>query len=119
MHGVFTGYGYDDYGGASNNNTEEEDVTTEGYVRLNKALIGAGLKSLLPEDVVPFLTNELGWRVQKTSGEVITPETNFLEVMVVSVTLERSAETGFPKPLGPPMQYPECTAGRPGGCSNP
>ncbi|KAG8918495.1 hypothetical protein FRC02_002331, partial [Tulasnella sp. 418] len=106
IHGVYTGYGIPD-------NTAD-DVEVEGFVRLNKALVASSLSSLGPEDVVPFLKSALGWRVQKISSEVISPsQFDFLEVAVCSVILERNTDEGFPKPVGPPVYYPECTAGRP------
>ena len=49
------------------------DDTTEGFVHLNNAIVKrSGLNSLEPEDVVPYLKENISWRVQKVSSGVVT-----------------------------------------------
>lgn len=48
------------------------DDTTEGFVHLNNAIVKrSGLDSLEPEDVAPYLKENLNWRVQKVSQGVM------------------------------------------------
>ncbi|KAG8919047.1 hypothetical protein FRC02_001965 [Tulasnella sp. 418] len=116
MHAVYAGSR--EYERGSNDNADEEDIVSEGYVHLNTALIESGIRSLLPEDVVPCLTSELGWRVQKVSGEVISlAQTSFLEIVVTSMIFECDADGGSRKPIGPPVDHHQCTTGRLGGYS--
>ncbi|KAG8939188.1 hypothetical protein FRC03_006496 [Tulasnella sp. 419] len=109
---------YTALGGAPGGEENKDDDVVEGFVHLNTALIESGIQSLFPDDVVPFLKGALGWRVQKMSGEVVPySQVDFLEIVVISVTMERSPDGGFPKPIGSPVYHYECTAGRPGGYS--
>ena len=49
------------------------DDTTEGFVHLSNAIVKrSGLNSLEPEDVVPYLKENISWRVQKVSSGVVT-----------------------------------------------
>ena len=48
------------------NCTNQQDVIVEGFVHLSRAIAQhSGLPSLDPEVVVPYLTHNLHWRVQK------------------------------------------------------
>ncbi|KAI0822060.1 tyrosinase [Trametes gibbosa] len=78
----------------------QADVIVEGFVHLNEAIekhwhADAGVggragtraldEALNPEDVKPFLSRELGWRVRRNDGIAVSLESlPFLEVMVVA-----------------------------------
>lgn len=109
---------------------------TEGFVHLNKAIAAqSGLNSFEPEGVVPFLKKNLSWRIQRVSATVLTASQGpnpsaqvdrsvidpdmlkSLEVTVLATPVGMKPGEIFPKPIGEPAPYKECTAGRAGGCS--
>ena len=52
----------------SDGNKSDERYVTEGFIPLNAALAKqTDLKSFEPDDVVPYLKENLHWRVQKVS----------------------------------------------------
>ncbi|KAG8983088.1 hypothetical protein FRB94_008587 [Tulasnella sp. JGI-2019a] len=117
MHGVYTddSGGYGGYGSSGQGgNTVDREV--EGYVKLNRALMRSGIPSFKEEDVIPYLRDNLGWRIQKVTGEVV-PISNLpsLEVEVLSSVLKRSPTDQVPMPIGSPKHHHEVTSGRPGG----
>ncbi len=57
--------------GRKYNRQSQGDDTTEGFVHLNNAIVKrSGLNSLEPKDVVPYLKENINWRVQKVSQEL-------------------------------------------------
>ncbi|KAF8964512.1 hypothetical protein BDZ97DRAFT_889457 [Flammula alnicola] len=96
-----------------NNHHRSGGYITEGFVHLNPAIVKrSGLGSLEPEDVVPYLTNELQWRVQKVDGSVAELES--LEVVVFATPLTYQPGEMFPVP-GEARRYNSITHGRHGG----
>ena len=54
------------------NCTNQQDLVTEGFVHLNRAITQhSGLPSLDPEVVEPYLTHNLHWRVQKVFTSIL------------------------------------------------
>ncbi|KAF8188951.1 tyrosinase [Pholiota molesta] len=89
------------------------DVTVEGFVHLTKYLSQhAGLPSLNPDVVEPYLTKELHWRVLKTDGSVGQLES--LEVSVYGTPMSFPDGAIFPVP-GSRRHFHGITHGRAGG----
>ncbi|KAF9477261.1 hypothetical protein BDN70DRAFT_810991 [Pholiota conissans] len=86
---------------------------TEGFVHLDNGIVKhSGLNSLEPNEVVPYLTRELDWRVQKIDGSIAHLDT--LEVVVFATPMTLPPGGMFPVP-GRPHRYNSITYGRPGG----
>jgi tyrosinase len=95
------------------NCTNQRDLVTEGFVHLNNAIAKhSGLGSLDPSVVEPYLTHNLHWRVQKTSGEAA--DLPSLEVAVIATPLSYPPGALFPVP-GHPHRHNQITHGRSGG----
>ncbi|KAK7036243.1 tyrosinase [Favolaschia claudopus] len=92
------------------------DVEVEGFVHLNDGIIEhSGLDSLEPEVVVPYLTHNLHWRVQKAGGEPVDlADVQSLEILVIATPLSFPPESDFPVP-GESEHHHGITHGRPGG----
>ncbi|KAF9267055.1 hypothetical protein L218DRAFT_716703, partial [Marasmius fiardii PR-910] len=78
----------------------QQDLTLEGFVHLNDAIVNhAGLPSLDPSVVEPYLTRELHWRVVKVSGEAVElSQLPSLEVTVIATKLDLPPGSLFPVP---------------------
>jgi len=89
----------------------------QGFVNLDRGILKhSGQNSLESNVVVPFLTNNLHWRVQKGDGTVV--ELPSLEVVVVATRVSLPPGARFPV-YEEPQPYPGITFGRPGGSRNP
>nr|BAF74396.1 tyrosinase [Pholiota nameko] len=89
------------------------NVVVEGFVHLTKYISEhAGLRSLNPEVVEPYLTNELHWRVLKADGSVGQLES--LEVSVYGTPMNLPVGAMFPVP-GNRRHFHGITHGRVGG----
>jgi len=95
----------------------DREHITEGFVLLNDAIAErSGLHSFDPSVVEPYLTKELGWRIQKVNGDAVDPkDLHSLEIVVTAQEIVLKPGEVFPKPVGVPQKYPEITRGRPGG----
>jgi len=95
---------------------EQADLVNEGFVHLNSAIAErSGLSSLDPNVVVPYLKENLHWRVQagdRTGVDISRLPS--LEVTVVSTPLTHAPGSIFPTP-GDPQYHHHITLGRPGG----
>ncbi|KAJ8091668.1 hypothetical protein AAF712_005919 [Marasmius tenuissimus] len=94
----------------------QQNITLEGFVHLNDAIVSmSGLNSLEPSVVEPYLTRELHWRAIKNSGEVIElSQLPSLEVTVIVTRLGLPPGSMFPVP----EETRHChgvTEGRPAG----
>ncbi|KAJ7620093.1 tyrosinase [Roridomyces roridus] len=92
------------------------DAEVEGFVHLNDGIIEHGhLDSLEPAVVVPYLTHNLHWRVQKAGGEPVDlANVPSLEVAVFATPLSLPPGSDFPVP-GESHHHRGVTHGRPGG----
>lgn len=101
-------------------------LMVSGTVPLTMALLReiveggeAGLEGLGEEEVVPFLREQLGWKVtmmmEEGGGEIPACEVPGLEVSVVSTEV-RIGEDGVPVYSGVYKGFPEVTMGKVGGC---
>ncbi|KAF9473594.1 tyrosinase [Pholiota conissans] len=89
------------------------DIVVEGFVHLTKYISQhAGLPSLNPEVVEPYLTKELHWRVLKADGSVGQLES--LEVSVYGTPMSFPPGSIFPVP-GNRRHFHGITHGRAGG----
>jgi len=94
-------------------NQRSQSDGVEGFVHLNNAIMGfSDQNSLEPAVVVPFLTNNLHWRVLKMDGTAA--ELLSLEVVVIMTPLTLPPGSKFPV-AGEPQCYYGITYGRPGG----
>ncbi|KAF8162592.1 hypothetical protein B0H34DRAFT_691940 [Crassisporium funariophilum] len=95
---------------------ERTDID-EGFVQLNRGIFEhSGFASLEPETVVPYLTKELKWRVQKSDS---TPaELESLELVVFATALTYPPGEIFPVPEKS-RRFNGITYGRPGGSRDP
>lgn len=57
------------------NCVQNADMVVEGYVHLNQALARAGLTSLDPDVVAPYLKDNLSWRVYQVCSMACVPAT--------------------------------------------
>jgi len=100
-------------GEGPSDNRSQPDYNIQGFVHLDDGLIKhSGQRTLEPDVVVPFLTDNLHWRVQKTDGTVV--ELSTMEVMVLATPVTLPPGARFPV-YGEPRPYPSITRGRPGG----
>ncbi|KAJ7837986.1 hypothetical protein B0H14DRAFT_2790221 [Mycena olivaceomarginata] len=92
------------------------DAEVEGFVDLNDGIAEhSGLDSLDPNAVVPYLTHNLDWRVQRAGGEPVDlASVPSLEVTVFATPLTWPPGSDFPVP-GERRAHRGITAGRPGG----
>ncbi|KAF8061616.1 tyrosinase [Lyophyllum atratum] len=100
--------------GECDNCRNQANIVVEGFVHLNSAIAEhSGLSSFDPAVIVPYLTQNLSWRIQKVDG---TPaELESLEVTVIGTPLSYSPGELFPVP-GDAHRYNGVTHGRSGGC---
>lgn len=92
---------------------DNDDLVIEGFVHLNAAIVRfSGLDSLEPDAVLPYLTKNLHWRVQKLDGEPATLKS--LEVTIHATPLSYPPGAVFPVP-GEPRRYDRVTRGHGGG----
>ncbi|KAJ3802926.1 tyrosinase [Lentinula aff. detonsa] len=94
----------------------QRDVVLEGFVHLNEGIAKlSNLNSFNPDVVEPYLKENLHWRVQKVSGEVVNFDAvQSLEVVVVSTRLTLPPGEIFPVPAETHHRH-HITHGRPGG----
>ncbi|VDC02339.1 unnamed protein product [Peniophora sp. CBMAI 1063] len=95
----------------------QRELVVEGYVHLDRAIArdGSSLGSFEPRVIVPYLKDNLQWRVQKNHGPAVAlDQLPSLEITVAATPLTLEAGAQFPTP-GETHFYPEITAGRPGG----
>ncbi|KAJ3896545.1 tyrosinase [Lentinula edodes] len=94
----------------------QQDVVLEGFVHLNEGIANiSNLNSFDPIVVEPYLKENLHWRVQKVSGEVVNLDAaTSLEVVVVATRLELPPGDIFPVPAETHHHH-HITHGRPGG----
>jgi tyrosinase len=121
------------------NGRDQEDIVNEGFVHLNSAIAErSGLSSFDPSVVIPYLKENLHWRVQAVRVILLYPAADLaityafstklqgdrtavdisklpsLEVTVVSTPLTHAPGSIFPIP-GDAQYHNEITYGRPGG----
>ncbi|KAG8991426.1 hypothetical protein FRB94_012518 [Tulasnella sp. JGI-2019a] len=116
-HGIYTddSGGYGGYG-SSGQDTNSVDRELEGYIKLNSALLRSGIPSFKEEDVIPYLRENLDWRIQMATGDVVpVSRLPSLEVEVLSTVFKRGPTDDIPEPVGRPKHHHEVTSGRPGG----
>ncbi|KAG9032088.1 hypothetical protein FRB95_001949 [Tulasnella sp. JGI-2019a] len=95
---------------------EHTDLVVEGYVPLTGSLADAGVKSLGSDVVVPYLKENLHWRIQKTDASIVeAKDMEEFEVGVISVEMEYKPEEELYKVISDRTYHPEITAGKPGG----
>ncbi|KZV69786.1 Di-copper centre-containing protein [Peniophora sp. CONT] len=95
----------------------QSELIVEGYVHLDRAIArdASSLGSFEPRVIVPYLKENLQWRVQKNHGPAVELEQlPSLEITVAATPLALEPGAQFPTP-GETRFYPEITAGRPGG----
>ncbi|KAJ4488015.1 tyrosinase [Lentinula aciculospora] len=94
----------------------QRDVVLEGFVHLNDGIARlSGLNSFNPDVVEPYLKENLHWRVQKVSGQVVNfDDVSSLEVVVVATRLTLPPGEHFPVPAETHHHH-HITHGRPGG----
>jgi len=116
--GAFHGFVNTSAGRCANCRTQQ-DAFLEGFVHLNDGIARlSNLHSFEPAVVKPYLTSNLHWRVQKTSGEVVDISTvPSLEVTVTANHLTLPPGAHFPIP-GRTHHHHGITHGRPGGSSH-
>ncbi|KAL8909379.1 MAG: hypothetical protein Q9207_000214 [Kuettlingeria erythrocarpa] len=87
-----------------------------GQIPLNRALLAAGNSVLAPANIVPFLTDQLSWRLQNTDDTSLdVGEVPSLNIHVVGQEVkQRVAEDQFPE-YGQTQVYKLITAGKAGG----
>jgi tyrosinase len=92
------------------------EVVVEGFVHLNSYIAKkSGLSSYEPKEVIPYLKNNLHWRIQAHDRSAVEPaKLSSLEVTVVTTPLTHSPGSIFPVP-GQPKYEHQITYGRPGG----
>ncbi|CCA72437.1 related to tyrosinase precursor (monophenol monooxygenase) [Serendipita indica DSM 11827] len=101
-------------------NAAEQHKLIAGSIPLTRAIMKKGyeLGALNREKIVPFLTNELHWRVTSLAQEDIKRE----DIPSLKVSVSRSVVV-IPETLSefpvwkPPVQEPTITIGRPGGAA--
>ncbi|KAF5391307.1 hypothetical protein D9757_001938 [Collybiopsis confluens] len=93
-----------------------QDVVLEGFVHLNEGIAKLShLNSLDPHVMESYLKENLHWRVQKTSGEVVDiASVPSLQITVVSQLLTLPPGGVFPEP-GETQHHHHITHGQPGG----
>jgi len=106
------------YGGASQygNRSDKADSYSEGFVHLNPAIAKrSGLPSFEPSDVLPYLKENLDWRVQAANRSAVELENlPSLEITVSETPLTQVPGEAFPI-AGRPVYHHHITYGRPGG----
>jgi len=100
----------------SANCSETAELITEGFVHLNTDIAErSGLSSFEPNVVVPYLKENLHWRVQLDSRNAVdVTRLSSLEVTVQAILLTQQPGEVFPI-VGDPQYYHHITHGRPGG----
>ncbi|KAG8914280.1 hypothetical protein FRC01_004141 [Tulasnella sp. 417] len=91
-------------------------VLVQGFVNLSRALVKqGGFQTLEPENVVPYLKNNLNWCVEKSSGDrADLHDLPSLEVMVLEVPLTLKPGDRIPQ-RGSPKEHADITHGKQGG----
>lgn len=105
----------------------QAEAGVEGFVHIDDAILDAFkrleqspditqlAKKLDPSAVVPFLKDNLHWRILKADGTVVElTSLKSLEVLVLSAPLTLPAGAKFPV-VGEPKHYHDITLNRPGG----
>jgi len=116
---TFVGAHYAFVNGAASqcdNCRKQADLVVEGFVHLSSTIAErSGLSSFDPTVVVPYLKENLQWRVQAVDRtEVDLSRLPSLEVTVVSTPLTQAPGAIFPIP-GDQQYHHHITHGRPGG----
>jgi len=95
---------------------ERGDTVSEGFVHLNNAIASrSGLSSYDPDVVVPYLKDNLEWRIEAANRTAVDfSRLPSLEVTVSSTHLTYTPGTSFPD-AGEPHYHNHITYGRPGG----
>jgi len=95
---------------------DQADVVSEGFVHLNSTIADrSGLSSYEPNVVIPYLRDNLHWRIQGTDRTPVAVERlPSLEVTVVQTPLTQEPGSVFPT-IGEPLYHHHITHGRPGG----
>jgi len=94
----------------------QAEIVVEGFVHLNSAIAKhSGLSSYEPREVVPYLKDNLQWRIQTADRAAVEPaRLPSLEVTVVSTPLTKAPGAVFPI-AGEPQYHHHITYGRAGG----
>lgn len=88
-------------------------IVEEGFIHLDEGIIRvAQINNLDPHTVVPYLKDNMHWRVQKADGSVA--ELSTLEVKVFAIELSYPPGADFPVP-GETHHHNHITHGKPGG----
>ncbi|KAI0257589.1 hypothetical protein BJV78DRAFT_1349425 [Lactifluus subvellereus] len=92
------------------------EQVSEGFVHLNSPIADrTGLSSYEPNVVIPYLRDNLNWRIQGTDRTSVAVERlPSLEVTVIQTTLTEEPGSVFPI-AGAPQYHHHITYGRPGG----
>lgn len=92
-------------------------VTSYGQIPLTHALLSSPeISRLEPDIVVPFLTRELSWRIQKLDGSVVDAENVPSLRLYVAGQQVRQCDRADEFPVyGPVIAYRSITRGK-GGC---
>ncbi|KAH9969687.1 hypothetical protein BC827DRAFT_1120059 [Russula dissimulans] len=112
LHVAFVSSAASGYG----NRSDKADSYSEGFVHLNSAIAKrSGLSSYELSEVLPYLKENLHWRIQSTDRSAVELEKlPSLEVTVSQTPLTQAPGTLFPIP-GKPTYHHDVTYGRPGG----
>ncbi|KAF8964505.1 tyrosinase [Flammula alnicola] len=101
----------------ANCSRQGDDAVERGFVQLGHAIIQhSQQRSLSPEFVAKYLTDNLHWRVQKMDGSPASLES--LEVVIFATPVSYQPGALFPV-LGERRQYSSITRGRAGGSREP
>uniref|UniRef100_A0A8H7Y6A8 tyrosinase n=1 Tax=Psilocybe cubensis TaxID=181762 RepID=A0A8H7Y6A8_PSICU len=91
------------------------DQEVKGFVHINQKYLERSNATLSPEDVIPYLKENISWAVVSANGEVVDLQKfPSLKVTVISTPLTLSEGAKYPTE-GLPTHYPEVTRGRLGG----
>ncbi|KAF8271967.1 tyrosinase [Lactarius quietus] len=94
---------------------DQAEMVAEGFVHVNNAIAKSGCPSFEPDVVIPYLRENLDWRVQATDRTAVELDRfPSLEVTVVAVPLTHAPGAIFPI-AGHPQYHHHITHGRPGG----
>lgn len=96
--------------------SRSSSITTHGQIPLTHALLASPEISCLDADiVVPFLTRELSWRIQRFDGSIVdVGDVPSLKLYVAGQQVRQCTGADEFPVYGPPVAYRSVTKGKPG-----
>ncbi|KAK4694225.1 hypothetical protein P7C71_g3323, partial [Lecanoromycetidae sp. Uapishka_2] len=95
---------------------KKNNAVVSGGVSLTRALVQKGLRDLEPERVIPYLKENLHWRVQMASGDYTKNQDIKSLVVTVAATIVESPEDPAALPIwGVPQVFDSITQDKAGG----